>query len=135
LVSLAPALWNLATALFLVAALVYGNRLRRAFKGSMMASVYALSFWAFVVLFVTFSASFVFDLMNFSPVAMYGVSVKDMGSLFSAVLFMGSLRAAAGFWLRRRDSSVWSKPKTADPVLTRSMRMMNSVEPDRDIPR
>lgn len=127
-------MWNLATSLFLLAGLVYGNRLRLAFKGSMMASVYTLSFCAFAVLFFTFSASFFFDLIDFSPVAMYGVSVKDLGSLFAAMLFMGSLRAAAGFWLRRPDSALRSKPKTADPILTRSMRMRNSVRPEPDLP-
>ena len=117
MVALVPMIWNLSTSVLLIVGVVYANKLRVGFRGSKISSVYTMSFWAFTILFLTFFGSFLFDLVDFSPVASYSVSVKDLGSLVAATLFMGSLRSAARFWLRRPESVAQRKPD--DPILTR----------------
>ncbi|MDA4116496.1 MAG: hypothetical protein OK442_08075 [Thaumarchaeota archaeon] len=134
------AVWNLATASFFLVAVVYSNRLRKGFKGSQVRgslaySVYSLTCWAFVASFATFFLSFVFNLANFSPVAVFGVSVKDLGALISAMLFMASFRSATQFLLQRPASSVGSKRGIALPVLTRAFRLGGSRHADRNVQR
>jgi hypothetical protein len=97
--------WNLVTAIIFLAAAVYSYRLGRMFKGGKIARTNVLSMWAFVVAFLTFLVSFLFNLADYSPTTSLGISVKDLGVLVVGVLIIASLREAARFWNMHSDSA------------------------------
>lgn len=104
MIPVVSAVWNLVTALVFLAAAVYSYRLSRLFKGGKIARTNVLATWAFVVAFITFLVSFLFNLADYSPTSSLGISVKDLGVLIAGVLIMASLREAARFWNMHPDS-------------------------------
>ncbi len=92
------AAWNLASFVVCLAFLVYGLRLYKEFRGGKLSRGYSFTLGAILVALLTFFVSLALNLVGVTPLATYGVSVKDGGILISLVLFTLALRELSLFW-------------------------------------
>ena len=92
-------IWNLVTAAFLFAVLLYAYRLHAGFKGGAIRRAYTYMLVALAVMCASFLVKVLFNMYgSVDPLSSYGVTYDNFGVLVGAVFLLLSVRELARVW-------------------------------------